>query len=944
MMPSTAPPESGGDSSKKVAIIVVHGVSDQQPYDSARSIANLLLHTNKEQPPLDTNEKQSLIHANEEEARYEEPRYSAWNEQLIGIPVRPIPVRKRTKLGESDISPMTWLLRWLWGWLDERGEPVQSDISPRTMLLRWLWGWLDERGERIRDYLDSKPSSTANLSFEEKSHAFTCDFLDSYSPKKDLKASFYETICIKACRDDRHEVHLYEMYWADLSRVGRGFFQVFSEFYQILFHLSALGRHTLDMAALEHPDKFRWRCYASLHGWAGRILSIPIPLLNLFLVVAALLNLVGNIPGSYSSSVASVILSLLGIFLLGFVFWKNVMKLPLPWLFLPGIVALAIIRSSWCQEFSYKLLALEWLVVLSLLTALVIKKYSDYRPGADRVAIFLALLLVVLALWNSVFKVENSPVGILKVSFKLIELIYFLLVVSWILFFCLYFVVVIWGWFAQCGLTNAQAKERAKRASWTASVSLWIPSVSFSSVTLTLWAVLAQVGASLLPKNHLYCPASLLPKDYGPYCLASSDYPYRPTDWFRNWLSLKDPYYTPSDFINELIVDPVLGIAIFSIVIVLPLMAWSFLPSVWAEVQPPESTHKTDKPKAEVQQPDLTSQPDKPNSDEKLSLKFGIWLNNGYRTVHCFLSAISAVFIIVVIAYWTIIVFFPNLWIVEFIKKYVLFKEPVTQFFAVLITASATSIFVIGSRLEQLSLGIRNVIDVILDVDNYLRLHPEKDNPRARIFSRYYSLLRYLCKETDSQNQPKYDALILVAHSQGAVITADLLRFIKNEERKSLKRLFSSSHQEEIPVYFFSMGNPLRQLYSVGFPHLYEWVINYNEPDENGPNNYDQNGLGDKPKPEDLGLEQWVNTYNSGDYVGRYLWRKSKSEVNEKKRTREEKLFKPSSSVEDKDNISEKGKYREFCLGAGAHTHYWNATTNRVADEINRLIDKATRS
>lgn len=358
MKPSTAPPESGGDSSKKVAIIVVHGVSDQQPYDSARSIANLLLHTNKEQPPLDTNKEQPSPATNEEQSsldtKEEEPRYSAWHEQLIGIPVRRIPVPKRT-------------------------EPVPCDIRPRAMLLRKLWGWLDERGYRIRDYLDSKPSSIANLSFEEKAHAFTCDFFDSDSdsPKKDLKPRFYETICIKACRDDQHEVHLYEMYWADLSRVGRGFFQVFSEFYQILFHLSALGRHTLDMAALEHPEKFQWRCYASLHGWAGRILSIPIPLLNLFLVVAALLNLVGNIPDSYSSSVVSVILSLLGIFLLGCVFWKKAMKLPLPLLFLLGIVALAVIMSSWFKEFSYKVLAFDWLFLLSLLTALVIKKYSS---------------------------------------------------------------------------------------------------------------------------------------------------------------------------------------------------------------------------------------------------------------------------------------------------------------------------------------------------------------------------------------------------------------------------------------------------------------------------------------------------------------------------------------------------------------------------------------
>jgi hypothetical protein len=892
MIPSTAPPESGGDSSKKVAIIVVHGVSDQKPYDSARSIANLLLQTNKEQPPPPTKEKEPP----------EEPRYSAWHEQLIGIPVRRIPLC----------------------------EPLQHKVGSKG-LLRQLFDLLelDERGKRIRRYIDSKDTSTANQnieeSIEEKAHAFTCDFFDSDSdsPKKDLKARFYETICIKACRDDQHEVHLYEMYWADLSRVGRGFFQVFSEFYQILFHLSALGRHTLDMAALEHPEKFQWRCYASLHGWAGRILSIPIPLLNLFLVVAALLNLVGNIPDSYSSSVASVILSLLVILLLGFVFWKNAMKLPLPWLILLGIVALAIIRSSWCKEFSYKLLAFEWLLLLSFLTKIVIQKYSEYRPGADKVAILLGLFLAGSALGN-LFLVKNSPGGIIKLSFKLIEVIYSLLVVSWILFFCLYFVVVIWGLFAQ-GWLSDRATERAKRASWTASVSLWIPSVSFISVTLTLWAVFAQVGASLLPKDHgLYCyRASLLPKDYGPYCLASplsKDYPYRPTAWFRNWLSLKDTYDTPSDFINQLIVDPVLGIAICSIVIVLLVMAWSFLPSVWAEVQPPESTPQTDKP----------------NSDEKLSLKFGIWLNNGYRTVHCFLPVISAVFIILVIAYWSLIVFFPNLWIVKFIEENKLFIESVIKFLAVLITASATSIFVIGSRLEQLSLGIRNVIDVILDVDNYLRLHPLGKNPRVRIFSRYYSLLRYLCEQTDSQNQPKYDALILVAHSQGAVITADLLRFIKKEKPKGLKPLFSSDSSEKLPVYFFSMGNPLRQLYSVGFPHLYEWVINYND--------YDDNGLGDKPKPEDLGLEQWVNTYNSADYVGRYLWRKSKSEVNEKKLAREEKLFKSSSSVEDKDNISEKGKYREFCLGAGAHTHYWNATTNRVADEINRLIDKATTS
>jgi len=144
-MPSTAPRSLGSDSSKKVAIIVVHGVSDQQPFDSARTIANLLLHANEEQP-----------------------RYSVWVEQFIRIPVRRIP-----KCQDSEPC----------------GQREAASSSKR--LLSWLFGWLDERGERIRRYLDSEDPSTANQTIEEKSHAFSCDFIEYDGSPKDLEASFY---------------------------------------------------------------------------------------------------------------------------------------------------------------------------------------------------------------------------------------------------------------------------------------------------------------------------------------------------------------------------------------------------------------------------------------------------------------------------------------------------------------------------------------------------------------------------------------------------------------------------------------------------------------------------------------------------------------------------------------------------------------------------------
>src|SRR5207302_2013350 len=84
-------------------------------------------------------------------------------------------------------------------------------------------------------------------------------------------------------------------------------------------------------------------------------------------------------------------------------------------------------------------------------------------------------------------------------------------------------------------------------------------------------------------------------------------------------------------------------------------------------------------------------------------------------------------------------------------------------------------------QLQKLALGFRPVLGVILDVDSYLREHPRQANPRARICARYASLLRFLCNWSDPRDGGKYQAILIVAHSQGAVITADLLRFLRRE-------------------------------------------------------------------------------------------------------------------------------------------------------------------
>ncbi|MGF7179073.1 hypothetical protein [Tunturiibacter psychrotolerans] len=59
---------------------------------------------------------------------------------------------------------------------------------------------------------------------------------------------------------------------------------------------------------------------------------------------------------------------------------------------------------------------------------------------------------------------------------------------------------------------------------------------------------------------------------------------------------------------------------------------------------------------------------------------------------------------------------------------------------------------------------------IVLDVDTYLRDTPREAPPRARIFERYMSTIRYIARFRDAEGQG-YDEIVIVAHSLGALIS-----------------------------------------------------------------------------------------------------------------------------------------------------------------------------
>ena len=197
------------------------------------------------------------------------------------------------------------------------------------------------------------------------------------------------------------------------------------------------------------------------------------------------------------------------------------------------------------------------------------------------------------------------------------------------------------------------------------------------------------------------------------------------------------------------------------------------------------------------------------------------------------------------------------------------------------------------------------MLDGVLDIDNYFADPPNRTPPRARIYSRYASLLAHM-------REAGYARIVIVAHSQGSVISAELLRYLHAQGR--LRDVVG-----RLPVSLVTVGSPLRNLYAERFPLLYRWMGSRQgsfaaATPEGG-------FAAATPSAAEIGVTEWVNAYRSGDYVGRVIWTPDKDpEVFE--------IGKPRRA----------GGRTEFCLGAGAHTHYFSDDAVALAVEIERLV------
>ena len=903
---------------RRVAVIGVHGVAHHDAGATANAMADLLLSV----PSEDSARPSS---------------YDAFSATGIRVPVQmlqvePLPPGNRGKIGK------------LFRPFEERSATFARIAS--------------ERGDEKKREGKSIPAGSVG-------NAYMKLLLECYQGGAD--GNFYSTTRLEGrrSRSDSHgaaEVHIYEMLWADLARPTNSILSFLFSLFQLVLHLASLSRLAIDTGSAENTH-WIWKTYCSVHRNAVRILQMPIALLKVVLLV----TLVACVPSLLISSKNQPIVAIVTAGLVGLALTylgnekstRAVKNSPWSWPLraaLPAAVAMAVAWGLLRKELKPDvLLVLEsWILVGSTLVLYVLGKYETVRKGVKRFGLGLYCFFALLFVYYAYSAYAGSCTAMQSTLWTAIWVLAALRI-SWILLFGLALLALGLGSLAWRSIKNDENKRaRARAAVRTSRFALALPTLLFLLITTVLWAGMFSIARSI---RYPFFDASVLklgpyqnwlprfylvpdPGDTGSNMDATCDSRSNPGCAKKN-LAMIEPlpaeaYREPQngvasgrsltqitpvpdeqkhfkpDYLRDVLdwsVTDAFAIALIILAMVLFLLFWWVLPGVMTEKFPLRGDNQPPRASTNAQ-----------------ATRLGTWTSRGLDTtsVLTFLlwMAIFAIPPLFLIA--TPLASFLPAWVGAAINWNKDWSQAVVHSLAALGAASAMAAAIrYGSP----------VLSAILDVDTYLRTSPANATPRAKIAERYISLLRYLQQYRGADNLG-YDSIVIVSHSLGTLISADLLRFLHHDGRLEQMGFGESpDHPEQrlIPIKLMTMGSPIRQLLNRFFPFLYDWVR---------PN--PDNGLYPLPKPAteppvptiggralpdpaDLGVTEWRNLYRSGDYVGRSLWL-------------DEWYCRTTSQQPSKMYVASAGRRSEACIGTGAHTHYWDDTAPDVARELNSLI------
>src|SRR5262245_46146690 len=201
----------------RVAVVAVHGIADQRAGQTVRELARLLCHGGAGEPRYVQGEIHDVL----------------------------VPVAKLEPGGGQSATP----LRAAAG---DRGKPDTSRRRPGTP----------------SGFYQVQHAAPGAAGAESGANDLGLALIDYLLDRLELpeREALYEStrVSLRRRANDR-PVDLFELYWADLSRLGEGGVRAVSALYQLFFHLSTLAADVVDQVSLEVGGGVAWRLLQRMH-------------------------------------------------------------------------------------------------------------------------------------------------------------------------------------------------------------------------------------------------------------------------------------------------------------------------------------------------------------------------------------------------------------------------------------------------------------------------------------------------------------------------------------------------------------------------------------------------------------------------------------------------------------------------------------------------------
>ena len=719
------------------------------------------------------------------------------------------------------------------------------------------------------------------------------DYLLAKAKRADTPIDTYTAPCIAMTRRKdatADQVDIHEMYWADLSRLSGLVPRILTELFTLLFRLSSLGRDTVQVQAASEAckDDRVWRVLAALQTSLDFAYSRVLALLFLQLVMVALILVPFGLllPDAMPLHQAASVIAGMAAGLWYFYHSRNAVVA----LALAAIVGVClwIAPAAWVD-------GLVWIALLSLLydwwMRVCEERFTLVRPFGW----FLWMISVVTVIVFAAKATSNDLAMWVWGALGALEVVLLLIVIWWT-----FVAPIMLAWLCASifasrkhgadAAAGAPVNVRAKSTVATGRAGLFVSLGFFIIITMTAWA-LVTTGVEHAVEHVPYYPIVFKPAP-----------PAVPGDAIAPGLTTAG-IFLDERFVNSTAGFSVIALLLFPLVLYLVLM---LLPSVLAELG-------------------LISQQ---------FGKLGRWLTGGYRKLDrvalIFVAAAVAAALLaaVVLVAARFSVDLSPTWFGRHLKLFGELSKDWLKYFVISAGTATLAFTAAGGVLSRYVPWLRAPLDAALDVDNHFREFPRRAIPRARIFSRYVAVLKHVA----AQN---YERIVIVSHSQGTVISADLLRYLKERaadaqasgRNNEVARLWRDVGSK---IMLITAGCPLRQLYAARFPEMYDWILR-------------DDGAIMGPAAADVGVTLWVNVYTTGDYVGRWLWSRTahaaEYPVSQIDEVQGGETYTPARiDASDWRALMGQATEKDVSIGAGAHTHYFAPGQDVMASIVDALI------